>query len=85
MPRCFLCPVFYGSLLVKVNWLWSQWFCLVCSGSVPQHARDPFDTIQCVRRVRGTRHSGNYKKVIPAGWLPSILERILPLFRVRWD
>jgi hypothetical protein len=44
-----------------------------------------FDTIQCVRRVRGMRHSGNYEKVVPAGWLPSIPERILPLFQVRLD
>jgi hypothetical protein len=41
-----------------------------------------FDTIQ---RVRGTRHSGDYEKVIPAGWLPSIPEKMIPLFRVRWD
>ncbi len=31
------------------------------------------------------RHSGNHKKVIPAGWLPSVPERMLPLFRVRRD
>jgi hypothetical protein len=30
-------------------------------------------------------HSGDYEKVIPAGWLPSIPERILPLFQVRRD
>ena len=33
----------------------------------------------------GTGHSGNYKKVIPAGWVPSAQERTLPLFGVRWD
>jgi hypothetical protein len=41
-----------------------------------------FDTIQ---RVRGMHHSGNYKTVIPAGWLPSVKERMLPLFGVRQD
>jgi hypothetical protein len=44
-----------------------------------------FDMIQRVRRVRGMHHSGDYEKVIPAGWLPSILERMLPLFQVRQD
>jgi hypothetical protein len=44
-----------------------------------------FDMIRRVRCVRGTHHSGNYKKVIPAGWLPSILERRLSLFQVRQD
>ncbi len=54
------------------------WFCS------PPHTQS-FDTIQRVRHVRGMHYSGDYKKVVPASWLPSILERMLPLFQVTRD
>ncbi len=41
-----------------------------------------FDTIW---RVRDTCHFGKCEKVISAGWLPSVQERMLPLFGVRRD
>jgi hypothetical protein len=38
-----------------------------------------------IRRVRGTHLSRDYEKVIPASWLPSVPEKMLPLFQVGWD
>jgi hypothetical protein len=70
------CSTIHGMVVVvSVVQFVLFWFCS------PMHTQS-FDTIQC---VRGTCHSGDYEKVVPAGWLPSIPERMLPLFRVRRD
>jgi hypothetical protein len=42
-------------------------------------------SVDMIQGVRGMHHSGDYKKVIPAGWLLSVPERMIPLFRVGQD
>ncbi len=49
-----------SSLLVKVSWLWSQWFCLFCYGSVPPHSRNlliQFDVSESCAILEFTRKS----------------------------